>query len=204
MRTIIPFDSTDPKRRLSPVLSREERAAFARAMLGDVLEALEPTSLEPTVLTTDPLEMTLPVPVRIDDRPLDPLVNKAIEAGTPVAVLMADLPLLNPATVRQLQDTNGDVVLAPGRGAGTNAMVVRDDAFAVDYHGASFRDHRRIARDRGLEVGTVDSFRLSTDVDEPADLLEVLVHGEDRAATWLERAGFAVRIEEGRPAAVRD
>lgn len=204
MRTIIPFDATNPKSRLSPVLSPVERAAFANAMLGDVLEAIETTVLEPTVVTTAPLEVTLPVPVRVDDRPLDPLVNDVIEEGTPVAVLMADLPLLTPDAIRRLLDTEGDVVLGPGRGAGTNAMVVRDEAFSVDFHGASIRDHREIARQRDLSVGTVDSFRLSTDVDEPGDLLEVLVHGEDRAASWLESAGFEIQIEDGRPAAIRD
>lgn len=205
MRTLIPFDASDPKRRLSPVMDAAERSAFAEAMLADVLDAMAETALSPRVVSTEPLDGEVSVPVRIDDRPLDPLVQAAIDDETPVAVVMADLPLLDRAALERMLGTGGDVVLAPGRGAGTNAMVVRDDAFTVDYHGTSIRDHRRIARERGLTVGTVDSFRLATDVDEPGDLLEVLVHGHGRAAAWLRSAGFRVRTDdEDRPVVGRD
>jgi 2-phospho-L-lactate guanylyltransferase len=204
MRTLIPFDARDPKSRLSPVLDPTERESFAHAMLADVLAALDPTPLEPTVVTTDPLAYDLPVPVRLDERPLDPLVNDAIQADTPVAVVMADLPLAEPGDLVGLLETAGDVVLAPGRGGGTNAMVVRDDAFQVDYHGVSIRDHQAIAAERGLSLATFDSYRLATDVDDPADLLEVLVHGSGRSADWLADAGFEIRMDDGRPVASRD
>ncbi|MFY4816046.1 2-phospho-L-lactate guanylyltransferase, partial [Haloarcula sp. AONF1] len=46
--------------------------------------------------------------------------------------------------------------------------------------------------------------RLGTDVDEPADLAEVLIHGEGRAAAWLREAGFALDAEEGRVAVARE
>jgi 2-phospho-L-lactate guanylyltransferase len=204
MRTVIPFDATDPKGRLSPVLDLEERRAFADAMLQDVLAALSETPLEPTVVATQPLDIEVPAPVRVDDRPLDPLVNGAIGDGTPVSVVMADLPLSDPDVLDRLVAPSADVVLAPGRGGGTNAMVVRDPAFSVDYHGASFRDHREIARDRGLSLATVDSMRLATDIDEPEDLLEVLLHGTGRARQWLVDAGFRIETREGRPVASRD
>ena len=41
MRVVVPFAAERPKTRLEGVLSPEERVAFARAMLADVLEALE-------------------------------------------------------------------------------------------------------------------------------------------------------------------
>jgi 2-phospho-L-lactate guanylyltransferase len=40
--------------------------------------------------------------------------------------------------------------------------------------------------------------RLSTDVDEPTDLVEVLLHGEGEAAAWLRAAGFELDAGEGR------
>lgn len=199
MRTVIPFDANDPKRRLSPVLDAEERAGFARAMLLDVLDAVAPTDLEPTVIATAPVDFPVPVPVRVDDRPLDPCINDVIDASTPVAVVMADLPLVDSAVLDRLVGRSGDVVLVPGRGGGTNAMVVRDQAFSVDYHGTSFRDHEDIARNEGLTLGTVDSYRLSTDIDEPDDLLEVLLHGDGRARDWLVDAGFRIETATGRP-----
>jgi len=44
----------------------------------------------------------------------------------------------------------------------------------------------------------VDSFRLATDVDDPTDLAEVLLHGEGEAADWLEARGFEASFDDGR------
>jgi 2-phospho-L-lactate guanylyltransferase len=116
-----------------------------------------------------------------------------------LAVVMADLALATPAALDRLLAADGDVVLAPGRGVGTNALVVRTPAFRVDFHGTSFLDHRRAAESAGAAVGTVDSFRLSTDVDEPADLVEAFVHGGEATVEWLAaRFELAVDDDEGR------
>ncbi|MFB6093870.1 MAG: 2-phospho-L-lactate guanylyltransferase [Halanaeroarchaeum sp.] len=201
MRVLVPFDATDPKSRLAPVLDPDERRAFATAMLEDVLAAIRETGHDPLVASTEPIEVD--ASLRVDDRPLDPLIDDAIEGEAPLAVVMADLALATPAALEDLFETAGDVVAAPGRQAGTNALVVRDGSFRVDYHGASFRDHRERANNEGLDFATVDSFRLSTDVDDPRDLLEVLVHGSGRATAWLREAGFAVAVIDGEPRARR-
>lgn len=197
MRVLVPFDATDPKSRLSSVLEAPERREFAAAMLRDVLEAVDAADHDPAVLATAAVDV--PAPVTVDDRPLTPAVNAAIDdEGVPVAVLVADLPLVTADAVETLLESAGDVVLAPGLGGGTNGLLVRDPDFRVDFHGASIRDHREAARERGLDAGTVDSFRLAMDVDEPDDLAEVLLHGEGRAADWLRAAEFAISTENGR------
>lgn len=205
MRVVVPFAVEQPKTRLSAVLTADERRAFARAMLADVLAAVDATGHEPTVLATAPLDAdasaALPADsdVVVDDRPLSAAVNDLLAtADDPVAVLMSDLPLVKPETVRRLVAKSGDVVIAPGRGGGTNALVVRHADFRVDYHGASYLDHRDAARDVGATLGLVDSFRLATDVDEPSDLTEVLIHGDGAAADWLVDAGFQLSVDEGR------
>lgn len=147
---------------------------------------------------------TAVVPVTVDDRPLSVAVNAALDEGLPAAVVMADLALATPAALAALFETDGDVVIAAGRGGGTNALVVRHPGFAVDYHGVSFRDHVAAAEAVGASVATVDSFRLGVDVDDPADLLDALVHGEGAAADWLRDAGFRVAVEDGEPSVVRD
>jgi 2-phospho-L-lactate guanylyltransferase len=53
-------------------------------------------------------------------------------------------------------------------------------------------------------VTTVDSFRLAVDVDDLADLVEVLVHGTGSAAEWLRDAGFALETEGGQPVVTRE
>ena len=199
MDVLVPFAASEPKTRLADVLGPDERAAFARASLLDVCDAITDADAEPTVLSTDPVEC--PHPVVVDDRPLTEAVNAHLEA--PMAVVMADLPLATPAALRRLFGTDAEVALAPGIGGGTNAFVTRHPEFRVDYHDASISDHRRIAGEIDADLETVDSFRLAVDVDEPADLVEVLLHGEGRARRWLEDAGFDVESTDGRVVARR-
>jgi 2-phospho-L-lactate guanylyltransferase len=220
MRVVVPFAAERPKTRLDGVLSAAERVAFARAVLADVLATIRETDHEPEVLATAPLDTTsldggatetdslastdgLPplssTSVTVDDRALTPAINAVLEAAEePIAVVMADLALATPAALDRLFAAEEEIVLAPGRGGGTNALLARRPDFRVDYHGASFLDHRDRAREIGASVGTVDSFRLATDVDEPTDLPEVLLHGEGRATRWLRAAGFRLAVTEGR------
>lgn len=194
MDVLVPFAAREPKTRLAGVLTSDERLAFARELLADVLEAVVDAGGEPTVLATDSIDCELPVV--IDDRPLTDAVNAALDP--PMAIVMADLALATPDALRKLFDSDGDVVIAPGLGGGTNALVVRHDEFAVDYHGASVRDHRRIATEIDATVAEIDSFRLAVDVDEPDDLVEVLLHSEGRASSWLQSAGFELETDRGR------
>jgi 2-phospho-L-lactate guanylyltransferase len=220
MEVLVPFSAHRPKSRLSGVLDPDERADFALAMLRDVLDAVAAAGGDPRVLATAPVDGDLPCPVDVDDRPLTPAVNAALDAhfddaGTdpgPVAVVMADLALATPAALGELfaAGREADVAVAPGRGGGTNAFVASHPAFRVDYHGASYLDHRRIAAEAGLRVDVVDSHRLASDVDEPADLAEVLIHAEvddgdgGRAARWLRDAGFALDAADGRVGVTRE
>jgi 2-phospho-L-lactate guanylyltransferase len=197
MHVVVPFGADDPKTRLSPVLDADERREFAEAMLADVLDALDALGSEPTVVADAPVDCA--APVTVDERPLSAAVNARLDdTDDTTAVVMADLALATPAALACLFDTEGDVVLAPGRGGGTNAVVARHPEFRVDYHGVSVRDHREAVRAIGASLATVDSFRLATDVDEPADLVEVLLHAEGRAPVWLREAGFAVTATDGR------
>ncbi|MCU4740725.1 2-phospho-L-lactate guanylyltransferase [Natronoglomus mannanivorans] len=217
MHAVVPFAAENPKTRLAGVLEPAERERLARAMLVDVLEAIERAGATPTVLTTQPLEIETVVdlevevevegeaeiPTIVDDRPLTAAVNgvleeRVVESGQEVAVVMADLALVTPDTLERLFSTDGDVVIAPGRGGGTNALVVRHPDFRVDYHGASYLDHRNRATAVDATLETVDSFRLSTDIDEPADLVEVLLHTDGRARRVLEALGLELSISEGR------
>jgi len=202
MQLVVPVSGSDPKTRLSAVLTPAERREFTEAMLADVLSALRGAGHSPSVVATAPVACA--APVTVDERGLDELINALLaEADGELAVVMADLPLLRPSTVEALFEPDAGVVLVPGIGGGTNAFVSRHPAFRVDYHGASIRDHRRNAREAGASVTEVDSRRLATDVDEPKDLAEVLLHSDGAAADWLRDAGFELVVDDGRVTAER-
>jgi len=209
MEVLVPVSTRRPKSRLSDVLSPTERESFARSMLDDVLDAVTDAGGDPHLLATDEMDPPVDHPVTVDSRPLTDAVNAVLEERSPtesdpLAVVMADLALATPESLGRLFDADGDVVIAPGRGGGTNALVVRDSAFRVDYHGASYLDHREAAAAVDADVTVVDSHRLATDIDERADLVELLIHGDGAATAWLREAGITLDIAEGRVGAVRD
>jgi len=223
MRVVVPYTDRNPKTRLDPILSERERRSFSRAMLRDVVAAVRTAGHDPELLVPSPTDVGagtprdgadgtrhgIPgdVPVTVDDRALTPAVNAALDRiGSTVSelgVVMADLAIATPTALRRLAGVGGDVAVAPGRGGGTNALVVRDPAFSVDYHGASYRDHRATAERAGLSVGVVDSMRLAADVDEPADLAAVLLHGDGHAREWVVDAGIELDTGGGRVDVVR-
>ncbi|MEZ3115068.1 2-phospho-L-lactate guanylyltransferase [Halobaculum sp. MBLA0147] len=219
MRVLVPFAAGRPKTRLADVLDRDERRAFAEAMLSDVLAAVRAAGHTPELLTTERLDRD--VTQTVDDRPLGTAVDAVLAERqptreSPLGIVMADVPLATAESVRRLTGErhagNGergdeatsestpraDLVFAPGLGGGTNAMVVAHPGFRTDYHGASIRDHRRVAARLDARVREVDSRRLATDVDDPADLAEVLLHADGAAHDWLVDAGFTVRTGDGR------
>lgn len=202
MRVFVPFDARDPKTRLAPLLGEGERRTVARAMLRDVLDALGDTSHEPCVLATDDLDCDCPV--RVDERSLTPAVNDALASvDGPAAVVMADLALATPEALGRLFGSDAGVTLAPGRGGGTNALVARTADFRVDYHGLSYRDHVTAAREASVDVATIDSFRLSNDIDDPSDLVDVLVHTDGHTASALRDIGLSLTVTDDGPAVMR-
>jgi 2-phospho-L-lactate guanylyltransferase len=117
-------------------------------------------------------------------------------------IVMSDLALLSREDLTGMVKTEGDVVLAPGRGGGTNMILVRDPQFRTCYEGLSFPRHLDQARRLGIQAGIFYSYLAGCDIDEPADLAELLLHGRGEAARALRAMGLAVS-EEGRRAPVR-
>lgn len=196
---VIPFRPVNPKTRLSGLLSQAERETFARAMLADVVDAVRAAGLEPLVLSTHPYDCP-GAGVQVAPVGLSDALNALLPAlGGPVLVIMADLPLVTPETVREIAGSRAEIAIAPGRGGGTNAILIRDPArFHVDYYEVSVQKHLAIAAAAGLSVEVVDSFRLYLDLDEEEDLVDLLIHGEGRARACLESLGIGLRAACGR------
>lgn len=200
----IPFKPESPKTRLSRLLSPDERVEFSFCMLDDVYSAVEESGHDPVVLTTHRLDgyepgFDLGYETRLCPEPLTPAVNSVLDEA-PVGVVMSDVCIATPDSVLRLVERGGDtdLSLAPGRNGGTNAFVSWTSEFEVDYHGTSYIDHLETARSRGIDTSTVDSFRLSTDVDEPDDLIEVLLHGEGMSHDYIADRFEVVENDERR------
>lgn len=201
VHAIIPFRPVNPKTRLSAVMDQEEREAFARAMLGDVISVLKDAGCAPCLLSTVPFSSgDDDVATQIDTRDLNEALNAYLSRqGTPVLVIMSDLPLVTPDAIRRLVSCHADVGIVPGRGGGTNVLYIRKPReFQVDYYGASFCDHVRNAENAGLSYEVIDSFFMSTDIDEKEDLVEILIHGGGRSRRFLQEIGIGLSLEQGR------
>ena len=196
---LIPYKPKNPKTRLASLLSEEERERFAAAMLEDVKAAVKDALCSPVLICTELFDSE-DVQVTITDADLNGSLNAILPQSTgPALIIMADLPLADTASVRRVIGTDKDIALVPGRGGGTNAIFMKDPPkFHVDYYGASFLKHKKIAEDAGLSVDVIDSFRLHTDIDEPWDLVELLIHGTGQSRAYLEALGFMLSVDKGR------
>jgi 2-phospho-L-lactate guanylyltransferase len=182
------------------VLSPEERKQLSIAMLRDVLEAVSGVG-RVTVLSRPgfhKLNLHLDVDVVESGLELNDALNSFIERWqgmgwpTDLLIVMADLALLTRDDISGILGTPGDVVLSPGRGGGTNMILMRRPEFRTCYRGISFTKHLNFAQRLGVRVGTYSSYRAGCDIDEPTDLTEVLIHGRGVALQLLKSLGFAL------------
>jgi 2-phospho-L-lactate guanylyltransferase len=196
---LIPFKPAGPKSRLAGILSPEEREAFARAMLEDVIAAARDANCSPVIVATELFDSD-DVQITIADKDLSGTLNELLPQSVgPILILMADLPLATGPAIKRVISTASDMAIVPGRGGGTNAIFMKEPAkFHVDYYGMSFSKHLRIAQEAGLSCEVIDSFVLHTDIDEKDDLVELLTHGTGKSRRYLEGLGFALSAENGR------
>ena len=198
IQVVIPFKVKEGKSRLSAVLSPEERRVFAAAMLKDVLAAASGQGRRTILSDSDlkPDEMGIDADVLQSEMELNDALNSVIlrhsELGWPsdILIVMADLALLRDREVRDIIRCPGDVVLCPGRGGGTNMILIRSPKFRTCYRGLSFPRHIAYAQRANLSVSVFESFRGGCDIDEPQDLAEVLLHNDGQAKMALEMMGF--------------
>jgi 2-phospho-L-lactate/phosphoenolpyruvate guanylyltransferase len=202
---LIPFKLVNPKTRLSCVLSQEEREAFARAMLDDVIYAIKDANCSPVVVGTELFDSEY-IQITVSDADLNQTLNSLLPQSIgAILIIMADLPLANAESIRRVISTKNDIAIVPGRGGGTNVIFIKEpQRFHVDYYGMSFLKHVNIAKEAGLSCEVIDSFRLHTDIDEKEDLVELLIHGTGKSRVFLEELGFTTSVEKGRVSVERE
>lgn len=202
MKAVIPYKKASAKSRLSPVLSQEEREEFVELMLNQVIDTLREAGIG-TIDILSPsmygLENLTKANVLLDKNDLNEALNRYLEqAEEPVIIVMADLPLLSPKHVNEIISTKKDICIVPGKGGGTNALFIRNPSnYRVKYYGSSFLTHCSIAEKSGQNVEVYDSFLAGTDIDEPEDLVELLIHGSGAAKEYISKK-FRLEISRGR------
>ena len=208
---VIPFKLENAKSRLAPVLLPEERKQLALAMLLDVLDAVSGFGLV-TILSRPgfhELNLRLNVDVVESGLELNDALNSFIEKwqgmgwSNDLLIVMADLAILTKDDISGILGTPGDVVLSPGRGGGTNMILMRRPEFRTCYRGISFTKHLNSAQKLGARVGTYSSYMAGCDIDEPTDLIEVLIHGRGVSIQLLKSLGF-VLLDDGQRVCVRN
>ena len=215
-KAIIPFKKGGAKSRLEDFLSEKEREEFAVRMLKDVLIALSESKIEEAEIISTCSEEglreelksgldseldskpKLKLTVREDERGLNEVLNEVIkEEKSPLLIIMADIPLATPESINEIIAHEEDVVIAPGRKGGTNALFLRrPDEFAVSYYGISCSEHIETAKRMNLSHVIHDSFFISVDIDEIDDLMELLIHGGGFSAEYLRRIGVFMRVDK--------
>ena len=202
MKAVIPFKKAHAKSRLSPVLSQEEREELVELMLNQVIDSVKEAGIE-TIDILSPsmygLENLRGFRVYLDKRDLNGVLNSYLEqAEEAVLIVMADLPLLSPNHIKEITSTKEDICIVPGKGGGTNILFIRNPSrYRVMYYGSSFLTHCSIAAESGQNIEVYDSFLVSTDIDEPEDLVELLIHGKGAAKDYISRK-FRLEISRGR------
>ncbi|RLG50955.1 MAG: 2-phospho-L-lactate guanylyltransferase [Thermoproteota archaeon] len=196
------------KRRLSAVLSADERAKLALLMLADVLHALTECSEVSGVyvVSRDRYVKKLAAGYGckvIDDEGygLSASVQKAISMCferefSRVLVVHSDLPLLSPKEVLEVAGYGGDLVLAPSKNLGTTGVLIRyGSGFTPLYGELSFARNVMLAASLGLDFRAYYSVGFLLDLDLPQDILYVVRSGvQSEARRYLEEIGAESRV----------
>ncbi|MDW5551122.1 2-phospho-L-lactate guanylyltransferase [Methanosarcina sp.] len=202
MKAVIPYKKASAKSRLSPVLTREEREEFVELMLNQVIDTLKEAGIGTIDIlspSTYGLENMTKANVLLDKSDLNEALNRYLkQAEEPVIIVMADLPLLSSKHVKEITLTKKDVCVVPGKGGGTNSLFIKNPSrYTVRYYGSSFLTHCSIAEETGQSVEVYDSLFAGTDIDEPEDLVELLIHGSGAAKEYISKK-FRLEMSRGR------
>jgi len=200
------------KQRLSPLLSPAERLALAEAMLQDVLAALDASCHRSHVALVSGDARAQRLARRYDfgiiDDPGDPGETGAIEMATRAAiergaeftlVLPADIPLITAAEVDEIffaAPPQGTVLAPSASGRGTNAVLQRPPGlFPLRFGNDSFLPHLAAARATGKPVEVLRLAGIGVDIDEPADLSDLIAApGDTRAQRLLDEWRISERL----------
>lgn len=206
-------DTATAKQRLAGVLDQAARTELARAMLHDVLTALRNWENRPAVgiVTGDSYATNLAEEYGFEVIPDadNPGETGAIEMATQVCVehgvnetlvIPADIPLIQASELEEIlrnAPAEGSVLVPAGDGRGTNAALRRPaDLFPLKFGNDSFKPHHAAALATGRPCVVLKLPGIAADVDNPADLLQLIsLPGETRAQRLAREWKLSERLQ---------
>ena len=193
------------KQRLASVLDQAARTELAQAMLHDVVAAVVAwPGRPPTALVTgDPFAVDLArkYGFEVIPDPQNPGETGAIEMATRLCVergiestliIPADIPLTKASELEEIfahAPEEGSVLVPAADGRGTNAAFRRPaNLFPLRFGNDSFKPHLAAAQATGKLCRVLQLPGIAVDIDNPADLQELLTsNGETRAQSLVRR-----------------
>jgi 2-phospho-L-lactate guanylyltransferase len=207
-------DLRNSKKRLTDVLTPEERFALAEAMLTDTIRAVQGvcraekvfviTNYEPAMqLAKENGWEILREEQQISESHSVDAASKLCEhrGVSGLLRLPVDLPLIQSSDIDELlagECQAPSLVIVPSRdGTGTNAMLRTPPTLFPSHFGTgSFAKHLAEAENSHAQVIVRRNARLEMDVDDEADLRALLEHDLRATETgrWLHASGVAARF----------
>lgn len=197
-------DLKNAKQRLAAMLDQAARTQLAQAMLEDVLEALASWSARPGValVTRDPFGLQLAS--RFDFEVIMDHANTsetdAIAMATHICetrhvestlVIPADIPFIAQEELAQIYASapaQGSVLVPASDGRGTNAAFRRPAGlFPLRFGNDSFPPHLAAAEATGMPCVVLKLAGIGIDVDNPADLKQLIEAPGQRKSQVLAR-----------------
>lgn len=204
------------KKRLSDLLSEDERAGLVRAMATDVLGALMAAGRLDgvVVVSNDPAVQALAEAAGARFMPegsakgLNPALQQAAEALADegiesILIIHGDLPLATAAEIDAIVAAHGSapsLTIAPSReDGGSNAMAVSPPALiSFEYGADSYAKHARAAEAVNVEPTVLDLAGIGLDIDRPGDLIAFLSEAcPGSTIDYLVESGIAERLQRG-------
>ena len=207
------------KKRLSELLSEDERAGLVRAMASDVLATLmEAKGLDGViVVSSDPEVEALAIQAGARFMPegaakgLNPVIQQtakslAHEGIKSILIVHGDLPLASTEEIDAIashHDAAPAITIVPSRDdGGTNAMAVSPPALiAFEYGAGSDAKHRHAAIKAGVTPSILKLPGIGLDIDRPCDLLTFLNEAcPGHMIDYLVESGIIKRLQQSEQA----
>ncbi|BAW31139.1 MAG TPA: 2-phospho-L-lactate guanylyltransferase [Methanothermobacter sp.] len=198
------------KTRLSPTLSPTERENLLKVMLKDVTKNLKKNLDKVIVISADWNVLNFAQKLGVQTlkekgkTDLNGALQQAVEwcesKCDKILIVPSDVPLLGKTNLKGLiEDAEKyDVIIAPAKGGGTNALLFPPETIKLRFGDCSFFEHVKEAKRLKLSIKIHDSFYLSLDVNTAEDLGEIILHGKNtHTKSYLEDLKLKVKPSRG-------